>query len=344
MNKFSINVLILLLISLLLLGFSWPSKRYDDVQVGEQIMFKNKDMKLTGSLLHPGNNKAPLVIVLLGSGKTTHRKSWLSTNRFPWHKFIADLFLKHNVAVLFLDKRGMGHSDGHWKKADFNDRADDVLAALDYIHTRPDIDLNKIGLMGISQGAWVSYIVASKVTDISFLVLLGAPTVSVKEQIFDDRLLHYMDEPFNQQQINQKVLQYEKWLNKKMSDNRHSDYISKIIHFEPSSYLNDIKTIPTIAFYGEYDHFVPPYDFELRNQLNKMGFSSTGNMSRLQSVFNSKYAKNLTIHHLKEAGHGMVIAEKNGTQLWDKGFADNFMDKLETWIINTIAVKAKHDN
>ena len=344
MNKSFNNYLIVFSISLLLVGFSFPPKLYDDIQVGEQITYKNNETTLSGSLLHPGNNRAPVVIILLGSGDTTHRKSWLSTNRFPWHKFIADVFLKHNIAVLFLDKRGIGQSDGHWRESNFNDRADDVLAAITYIKTRPDIDLNSIGLMGISQGAWVSYIVASNVSNISFLVLLGAPTVSVKEQIFDDRLLHYMDVHSNQQQINQKVLEYEKWLNKKMNGNKKADYISKIINFEPAPYLNHIKTIPTIAFYGEYDHFVPPEDFELRNQLSEIGFSSSGNIPRLQSIFKSEHAKNLTIYKLKEAGHGMVIAENNGTQIWDKGFADNFMDKLESWIIKTITSKGKNEN
>ena len=37
----------------------------------------------------------------------------------------------------------------------------------------------------------------------------------------------------------------------------------------------------------------------------------------------------------------MVIAENNGTQIWDKGFADNFMDKLESWIIKIISFKFK---
>ena len=98
----------------------------------------------------------------MGSGDTTHRKSWLPTNQFPWHKLIADSFLKHNIAVLFLDKRGIGQSEGHWRKSNLYDRADDVLAAINYVRTRSDIDSNSIGLMGISQGAWVSYIVASK--------------------------------------------------------------------------------------------------------------------------------------------------------------------------------------
>ena len=101
-------------IAFLIMGFSFPPKIYDDIQVGEPVTFTNNTIILTGSLLHPGNNKPAVVIVLLGSGDTTHRKSWLTTNQFPWHKLIADLFLKHNIAVLFLDKRGISQSEGHW--------------------------------------------------------------------------------------------------------------------------------------------------------------------------------------------------------------------------------------
>ena len=81
-----------------------------------------------------------------------------------------------------------------------------------------------------------------------------------------------------------------------------------------------------------------------RNQLSEIGFSSSGNITRLQSIFKSEHAKNLTIYKLKEAGHGMIMAENNGTQIWDKGFADNFMDKFESWIIKTITSKGKNEN
>ena len=132
-------------------------------------------------------------------------------------------------------------------------------------------------------------------------------------------------------------MEYKKWLTKKLQKSTNFDYISKIINFDPKKYLNSIRSIPTIAFYGEYDHYVPPHDFELRNQLSNIGFSSSGNVSRLQYVFMGDYAKNLTVYTLKEAGHGMVIAEKNGDQLWSLGFSDHFIDKLESWIISTIS-------
>jgi len=65
-----------------------------------------------------------------------------------------------------------------------------------------------MGLFGISQGGWISYIVASRSQNVSFLILSGAPSVSVKEQIFDDRLLHFIQKNPSQKRIDEEIKRY----------------------------------------------------------------------------------------------------------------------------------------
>ena len=67
---------------------------------------------------------------------------------------------EHGIAVLIFDRRGSGASQGDFQTADFEDLAGDVIAAVDYLQSRPDIDKSKIGLHGTSQDAWIAPIAA----------------------------------------------------------------------------------------------------------------------------------------------------------------------------------------
>ena len=53
------------------------------------------------------------------------------------------------------DKRGVGASTGDWHTATFPDLAGDVVAAFEYLKTRPDIYRTRIGLLCWSQAGWV---------------------------------------------------------------------------------------------------------------------------------------------------------------------------------------------
>src|SRR6185295_3661766 len=77
---------------------------------------------------------------------------------------------------------GSGSSTGDWHDADFNDLAADVLACVEVLKSRPEIDAKRIGLFGQSQGGWVAPLAASRSSDIAFLVLVsGAPMTPARQ-------------------------------------------------------------------------------------------------------------------------------------------------------------------
>jgi hypothetical protein len=59
------------------------------------------------------------------------------------------------VAALIYDKRGVGESTGSFAHATFDDLSDDAVAAADAAAAQPDIDSDRVGLLGFSQGGWV---------------------------------------------------------------------------------------------------------------------------------------------------------------------------------------------
>jgi hypothetical protein len=125
-----------------------PALPYDSVDV----TFHNGAVALAGTLCIPrSSGPHPAVVLLQGSGGET---------RWGTNRFIADRFARLGIAALVYDKRGSGASTGDWKSSSFDDLADDALAGIDLLASRPDIDPKRIGLHGHSEGGIIAPIAA----------------------------------------------------------------------------------------------------------------------------------------------------------------------------------------
>ena len=79
------------------------------------------------------------------------------------------------IGVLGYDDRGVGKSTGKFRMSKLDDFASDVKSAIAYLHTRKEIDVANIGLIGHSEGGLIAPMVAGSSNDVSFIVLLAAP-------------------------------------------------------------------------------------------------------------------------------------------------------------------------
>jgi hypothetical protein len=140
----------------------------------EDVTFQNTkaDISLSGTLTLPKKDgNFPVVILISGSGPQNRDEELLGHKPFL---VISDYLTKNGIAVLRYDDRGVGQSKGDFKNATSADFATDVESAISYLKTRKEIDKKKIGLVGHSEGGLIAPIVASKSTDVSFIVLLAA--------------------------------------------------------------------------------------------------------------------------------------------------------------------------
>ena len=78
------------------------------------------------------------------------------------YRSIGEYLVQRGFAVLLYDKRGVGGSTGDWESETFDERAQDVAAMVKYLQSRPEIDPNRIGLIGHSQGAYIPPLVVAK--------------------------------------------------------------------------------------------------------------------------------------------------------------------------------------
>ena len=156
-----------------------PSKPYPYIE--EKVSFANKDANITlaGTFTRPkGNKKYPVAILISGSGPQD-RDETISKHKPFW--VLADYLTKHGIAVLRYDDRGFGKSTGNHSNATTYDFALDVISAINYLRTRNDIDKNKIGLIGHSEGGIIAPLVANKTNDIAFIVSLAGTGISGTE-------------------------------------------------------------------------------------------------------------------------------------------------------------------
>lgn len=117
----------------------------------EPVEFRSEGTTLRGQLLlPPGRGPFPAVVLVHGSGDD-------SAVQFLYS---GDFLSANGVAALVFDKRGSGKSDGDFT-FDFRQLALDVVAAVDVLAAHHEIDADRIGLCGYSQGGWVAPLAAS---------------------------------------------------------------------------------------------------------------------------------------------------------------------------------------
>jgi len=105
------------------------------------------------------------------------------TRQFTFYQHLTTQLPARGVAVLVFDRRGSGHSSGDFETASFETLARDGSAAVDYLRSRDDIDKERMGMYGISQGGWIAPLAAARRPDIAFLIIVSGCGVSPAKQM-----------------------------------------------------------------------------------------------------------------------------------------------------------------
>ena len=165
------------------------------IDLGERV-------KTSAQLTYPavGNGKYPAVLLITGSGaedmnetagfiridKKTGEKIYPPTPLFQ----IAQYLSERGFAVLRYDKRGIGTNhtildSNVWGNLTINDLVQDANKALAVLMNQPEVDANKVTVLGHSEGTAISPIVAidnpSKVKNI---VLMGALAQNMSDILY----------------------------------------------------------------------------------------------------------------------------------------------------------------
>jgi pimeloyl-ACP methyl ester carboxylesterase len=88
----------------------------------------------------------------------------------------APYFARRGIAFFALDQ------NADWRNRTFEDIANDVVAAVNMLRNRSNIDPKKVGIYASSQGGWTAPIAAAKSKSIAFVVCAACPATDLNTQ------------------------------------------------------------------------------------------------------------------------------------------------------------------
>ena len=149
----------------------------------EEVIFENESagVRFAGTLtLPPDEGPFPALALLTGSGPQDRNETVSGHKPFL---VIADALTRRGYAVLRFDDRGVGGSSGDVLQSTIEDFASDARAALAFLRQRPEVDPERVGLLGHSEGAAVATLAATEGHP-AFLVLLAHPGLKGEDILY----------------------------------------------------------------------------------------------------------------------------------------------------------------
>lgn len=242
------------------LGAHDYSAPLDAPYVAEEVKVRASAFySLAGTLTLPADASPPFpaLVLVSGSGPQERDGTYLGTYR-PFRQ-IADALSRRGIAVLRLDDRGVGASTGSFTLATSADFAEDVRAALDHLRKRDDIDGERLGLIGESEGGLIASMVAASDPELRALVLMGTPSRTGRKLIASQvryRLEH--DDVIPPSQRDSLVAAVEA-RNERLA--RVLPWLKFILDYDPIPTALQVAT-PVLILQGETDRQVTPNQAE----------------------------------------------------------------------------------
>lgn len=129
---------------------------------------------LKGILSLPDNeeDKLPAVLFLHGAGKADRNENGKQfvTDNF---KYLSDEFTKLGFITLRYDKRGCGESEGDFLKTNLQALIDDAFSALNALKSHPQVDSDKILLVGHNEGCILASAINEKINVQGIVLISG---------------------------------------------------------------------------------------------------------------------------------------------------------------------------
>ena len=150
----------------------------DAAPTSVDVTFASGDIELAGTLTLPGGpGPYPALVTITGSGPQDRDNAHPSIPDYRPFAWLAEHLQSFGVAVLRFDERGVGESGGEFDGATSHDFALDVEAALAYLRARHEIDADRLGLVGHSEGSMIAGIIAARDPELAFVISLAGASV-----------------------------------------------------------------------------------------------------------------------------------------------------------------------
>jgi pimeloyl-ACP methyl ester carboxylesterase len=234
----------------------------------EDVTFTNGDVTLAGTLtLPPGPGPHPAIVLVSGSGPQDRDETLGGGIAIKPFRLLADAITRAGGAVLRYDDRGVGQSTGTFSTATTQDFASDAEAAIRYLTSRDDVDPNRIGLLGHSEGGMVAAMLGARDKDLDFIISLAGPGVNGHDVLLLQNRRLMEAEGATQAQIDDQVAFVEKLI--AIIDDPKA--VEALVYQHT---LDQIKTLPEEerAKIGDVEQYAHAVAKEAMQQFNPVWF------------------------------------------------------------------------
>lgn len=236
----------------------------------ESVTIPALGFNLAGTITKPANATAPLpALVLVGGSGPTDRDEIVAG--IPVFGQLARDLAAAGFMVVRYDKRGVGQSGGRAESVTIADYAEDARSVVLWLEKRKDVDKDRIGLVGHSEGALVAMLTAGRERGkVGALALVAGPSAGGAAIVLEQQK-HLLDQmPIDdaqraekvalQQQINAAVISGRGWQDLPEAARKVADtpWFYSFLTFDPERAMRDTRQ-PVLIVQGELDTQVKPH-------------------------------------------------------------------------------------
>ena len=298
----------------------------------EDIIYKNSDNTIQyGATITIPNGKGPFpaVMLLTGSGQQNRDEEISGHKSFA---VIADQLTKNGFIVLRADDRGMGQTTGEVESATSFDFSQDASVGIDYLLSSKEVDRNKIGFIGHSEGAMIAQLVSVNRSDINFIVSLAGPGTNISQLMSEQNKAIFEKSGLPKEYISNYQSFYDSMLqiiiqhDKKSSESILSQYLTQWIEATPANivlattgikdesskkiFINSFSSMANNDWFRYFVRYDPTEKikqfkghFLALNGDKDVQVISQSNLRAIEQALKSGKAKSYEIHELKGLNH-----------------------------------------
>ncbi len=219
--------------------------------------------RLAGTLTIPSDRKPPFPAVALITGSSPQNRDMMNhwawpTSAYKPFRQIADALTTNGIAVLRMDDRGCGCSEGGpLSEATIAERVTDNRGALEYLRERPEIDSSRIALLGLSEGGNIGPLIAASDPSIRALVIMaGCATNGWK--IMEHQFSYDIDrdETLSEKEKKEALQKKMKGLRNAVQAGEANPWFESFLAYTPLPTAKQV-TCPVLILHGDKDAHVP---------------------------------------------------------------------------------------
>ncbi len=311
------------------------------------ISFSNHENHIAGTLIIPKNDSGPFPVVVF-----VHGDGAMLYNANGFYRPIWNLLAERGIASFSWDKAGVGNSIGTWENQSMDDRADEVITAIELLKKRKDILSDKIGLIGFSQAGWVMPIVSTKSDFPDFMIIVSGAVNWIKQGDYVSKNRMVL-KGFAREQISEGLARNKKENNLLLPESTYEDYLKFFKNLGPEfqkknnkpmtqdrfqfaklnwqyDSRNNLKDIrcPVLAIFGDKDLNV---DFAESARVYKDEFNKSGNEDLTIRMYPNATHALLKNEYFNEIIPGIWFLIKFEI-LGNDAFAEGYLQYLVDWI------------